>query len=205
MEDFVVPAAYQKMVDRILVPKGLIIDRIEKIAASMYDYYYSKGQGEMPVVMVCVLKGAMRYYNALTAAIRRIAEARQETTVPFYLEFYTTTKGFGQSDSRFEVTDEKLVALCKDKHVCVVEDLLDSGVTLSCMTEAIKKSCNAKSVTSTVLFAKRVDTWKPVDVHWVGFEVPNHFILGYGCDLNDYFRDLDHLCTISEEGKRTYL
>ncbi|RTG82421.1 hypoxanthine phosphoribosyltransferase, partial [Schistosoma bovis] len=77
----------------------------------------------------------------------------------------------------------------KDKDVLIVEDLLDSGTTLSSLVPYIK-SFEPRSVLVACLLVKRRQDFSEFQPDFVGFEVPNRFIVGYAIDYNDFFRDI---------------
>jgi hypoxanthine phosphoribosyltransferase len=91
----------------------------------------------------------------------------------------------------------------KNKNLLVIEDIVDSGRTMKAFTEKLN-TMNAKSVKVASLFLKRTPLSNGYIPDYVGFEIPNHFIVGYCLDYNEHFRDLEHVCVISETGKKKY-
>lgn len=77
----------------------------------------------------------------------------------------------------------------KNKHVLIVDDILDTGSTLFEVRHAVEKM-GALSVRIAVLLSKNVRRQKNVKVHWVGFKIPNRFVVGYGLDLDGKYRNL---------------
>jgi hypoxanthine phosphoribosyltransferase len=89
----------------------------------------------------------------------------------------------------------------KEKNILIVEDILDSGSTIVRVKETLEKF-NPKCIKYAIIFHKRNPKNQKYDFFgdYTGFIVPNDFLVGYGIDYNDHFRDLRHLCVVSEEG-----
>lgn len=90
------------------------------------------------------------------------------------------------------------------KHILVVEDILDTGATMSNLLLKLE-SLGAKSIRVVIAFHKRnPKRMIPYQSDYVGFEVPNFFICGYGADYNQKFRDVPHLFVLSKHAISTY-
>jgi hypoxanthine phosphoribosyltransferase len=83
------------------------------------------------------------------------------------------------------------------RHVLVVDDILDSGGTIHMVVPALREM-GAASVKSCVLLRKDRPTAHAVHVDYVGFEIPDKFVVGYGLDYNDYYRNLPDIVTLKE-------
>ena len=84
----------------------------------------------------------------------------------------------------------------KDRNVLIVEDIIDSGLTLSWLTANLKAR-EAKSVEIVTLLRKPDAAKVAIDVRWVGFDIPNEFVVGYGLDYNENYRSLDGVGVLS--------
>eukprot|EP01055_Gregarina_sp_Pseudo9_P001580 Gregarina_sp_Pseudo_9__1579@NODE_2060_length_1176_cov_54_466139_g1902_i0_p1_GENE_NODE_2060_length_1176_cov_54_466139_g1902_i0NODE_2060_length_1176_cov_54_466139_g1902_i0_p1_ORF_typecomplete_len284_score51_70Pribosyltran/PF00156_27/1_9e15Pribosyl_synth/PF14572_6/3_7e03Pribosyl_synth/PF14572_6/0_00084PRTase_3/PF15610_6/0_021_NODE_2060_length_1176_cov_54_466139_g1902_i047853 len=208
----VIPPYYESLVDGVIIPKGLIIDRIEKLALDIHRYYSFVHPTE-ELNLICTLKGAVPFFEYLTKFLRNFAKYNMVNQKrPAYVDHYVKASSYVGMSRQGDVQlthvsrggHEQALTVFKDKDLLIIEDILDSGNTLEKMRQALK-AAGARSVTSTVLFAKRVKGNENFKVEWTGFSVPNKFILGFGCDLDEHFRDLEHLCVISEEGRSKYL
>eukprot|EP01053_Blabericola_migrator_P001489 Blabericola_migrator_1__1488@NODE_1394_length_4632_cov_181_340854_g933_i0_p2_GENE_NODE_1394_length_4632_cov_181_340854_g933_i0NODE_1394_length_4632_cov_181_340854_g933_i0_p2_ORF_typecomplete_len269_score40_37Pribosyltran/PF00156_27/9_4e16Pribosyl_synth/PF14572_6/0_00033DUF2808/PF10989_8/0_054_NODE_1394_length_4632_cov_181_340854_g933_i032324038 len=211
---FAVPAYYKPLIDRILIPKGMIVDRIEKMAWDIHQYYTHE-HPTTELNLICTLKGAVMFFEHLTQFLRTLG--RYEPVClnrPTYMEHYVKASSYYGMKRRDDVTisyvsrktgdSEKTLEAFKGKDVVIVEDILESGNTLASLKRALIEA-GAKSVNITVLFSKRVAANESFEVEWSGFNVPDYFLLGFGCDLDEHFRDLEHLCIISEKGRQVYL
>jgi len=87
------------------------------------------------------------------------------------------------------------------KHVLVIDDILDSGQTLAAVTKLIQQQ-NAASVKSCVLLKKKLPTKPLLDANWVGFEIPNEFVVGYGLDFNGYYRNLPDIAVLHKHAMK---
>lgn len=86
-----------------------------------------------------------------------------------------------------------------NRHVLVIEDILDTGTTLSSLVPLLKEKASPKSVEVCTLLDKRIDH-KKFCAKYCGFSIPNHFIIGYGLDYNELYRDLKDIYVISQAG-----
>ena len=89
------------------------------------------------------------------------------------------------------------------KNLLIVEDIVDTGRTMKKLLSTIAKY-NPKSVKVACLLRKRTPLSSGYIPDYVGFEIPNKFVVGYALDYNEYFRDLMHICVISKNGVDKY-
>ncbi|KAJ3011406.1 UNVERIFIED_CONTAM: hypoxanthine phosphoribosyltransferase 1 [Siphonaria sp. JEL0065] len=197
-EAFVIPEHYQEDVSSVLIPHGLILNRIEKIAHDIAKDYLG------PITACCVLKGASVFYADLMNALRK-TKSPQHESVQFSYEFikvksYHNTESTG--DVKISLTDDELKAY-KGKHILIVEDIVDTGVTMVALLNRLKRyePASVRVVSMLIKRTERSNGYKPD--YW-GFSVPDLFVVGYGLDYNEYFREMEHICIISETGKNKY-
>ena len=92
------------------------------------------------------------------------------------------------------------------KYCLVVEDMYDTGTSMMKLLDHLLSNQKAAKVEACIAFHKK----NPKNLkhnylaEYTGFLVPNHFVIGYGMDINERFRDLKHLCQFSEKGKQTF-
>ncbi len=142
-------------------------------------------QGE-EVYVICILKGAVYFATELTKRI----------DLPVTLDFMSASSYGADTKSSGVVkitrdVDESLVG----KNVIVVEDIIDTGRTLSYLLELLEKR-GTKSVKLCTLLDKPERRVAQVDVDYVGFEVPDEFIVGYGLDYAQKYRNLPFIGTL---------
>eukprot|EP00918_Siedleckia_nematoides_P095365 GHVU01209404.1.p1 GENE.GHVU01209404.1~~GHVU01209404.1.p1 ORF type:complete len:228 (-),score=51.11 GHVU01209404.1:1-684(-) len=205
-ENFLLPPHYEPMVDRILIPRGLLQDRMEKLAFDIYNKYQGK---ELHVV--CILKGGRNPYSLILEGLNKIHKFnpdRNRTTAIKFQEHYVRIKSYHNTKSeRVEVkaTKEDLQELA-DKHVLLVDDIIDTGKTMLKFISFLNNEVKPKSIDIACMLHKRTPLSKGLEGDFIGFSIPDEFVIGFGMDYNEveWFRDLEHLCVISEEGKRAF-
>ncbi len=139
-----------------------------------------------PVKVVCVLKGASFFATELAKRI----------TSPVFIDFiYCSSYGNGTESSH----DVKIVKdLDKDiagENVLIAEDIIDSGYTLKFLSEEFKRR-GAKKVMVCVMLSKPARREVEVDVDYIGYTVPDEFIVGYGLDYAQKYRNLPFIGTV---------
>lgn len=202
LEAFHVPPQYAKFVKSVLLPKGIILDRIQKIAADMHKAY----EGIVPHFLV-VLKGGNEFANDLTRAIRERHSYGTSELLPFTMDFIRV-KSYEGTGSTGNVTINGInLKTIADRHVVLIEDIIDTGLTMSKLVPYLnsqEESQRPASVRVVSLLEKRTHKSCGFKADFVGFSVPDAFVVGYGMDFNETYRDLDHLCIINPEGIAHY-
>ncbi|KAJ3047654.1 hypoxanthine phosphoribosyltransferase 1 [Rhizophlyctis rosea] len=198
VEHFVIPPHYSKDLDRVLVSHGLIRDRVEKLA-----HLIAKDSSK-PLVACCVLKGAHVFFAQLMENLKKLKNAEGKS-IPLSFEFikaksYENDKSSGQI--KLSLSEEDLKSF-KGKDLLIVEDIVDTGRTMVALVERLKQYEPA-SVRVVSLLLKKTDRSNRYVPDYVGFAIPDLFVVGYCLDYNEYFRDLDHIAVISEHGKKAY-
>ncbi|KAJ9060265.1 hypothetical protein DSO57_1032679 [Entomophthora muscae] len=198
LDHFVIPSHYQKDVSSILIPHGIIMDRIEKLAKLIVED--SKG----PLVICCVLKGGHQFFADLVNEIKKCNTVLGQS-VPLSLEFIKVRSYHNDVSTgtvSISLTDEE----CQDwknKNLLIVEDIIDTGNTMVKLLHKLQEFQPA-SVRVASLLLKKTPKSNGYVPNYVGFAIPDEFVVGYALDYNEYFRDLDHICIISEHGKEAY-
>ncbi len=181
---------YDGDISAVLVTEEQVREKIAEIGEQVAaDYRDVCGDGgpQTDLLLIGVLKGAVMFMTDFARAI----------PVPTQLEFMAVSS-YGSSTSSSGV-----VRILKDldrdiagRHVLVVEDIIDSGLTLSWLMNNL----NARSPASlqVVTLLRKPDAVKvDVPVRYVGFDIPNEFVVGYGLDYAERYRDLPYIGTLS--------
>jgi hypoxanthine phosphoribosyltransferase len=138
------------------------------------------------VVAVCVLKGSFVFYSDL---IRHI-----DTDI--VCEFFGVSSYHGNTTSSGEVkVTLDLGSPVEGKHVLLVEDIVDTGLTMNYLKSAIS-SRKPKSLTTIALLEKPEALKVPCEIDMVGFRIPNDFVVGYGLDYQGYYRNLPYIAQV---------
>jgi hypoxanthine phosphoribosyltransferase len=182
---------YAEDLQKVFVPHGLIMDRTERLARDVM-----KEMGGHHLVALCVLKGGYKFF----ADLNRNSDKSIPMTVDFIrLKSYCND----QSTGEIKVIGGDDLSTLTGKNVLIVEDIIDTGKTMQTSLALVKKH-KPKMVKVASLLMKRTPRSVGYKPDFVGFEIPDKFVVGYALDYNEYFRDLNHVCVISETGKAKY-
>lgn len=175
-------AWYDADIERVIVSEDQIQKRIEQLAGEIAAEYSHVDS----VLLVGVLKGAVMFMADFARALGK-AGRRVE------MEFIAISS-YGQ-----RATSSGVVRILKDldrdiagRHVIVVEDIVDSGLTLSWLLKYLE-SRSAASVEVVALLRKPDAIKVPVPVKHVGFDLPTEFVVGYGLDFAEQYRELPYV------------
>ena len=171
----------------VLVTEEQIAQRIAELAAEIGQDYAGR-----EVLLVGVLKGAVMVMADLSRALG----------VPATMEFMAVSS-YGTSTSSSGVVRilKDLDRSIEGKHVLVVEDIIDSGLTLSWLLRNLR-SRGPASVEVVALLRKPEAIKVDLKVRYVGFDIPSAFVVGYGLDYGERYRTLPYVGTLTEEAIR---
>lgn len=183
-KDFNVPPhRYGDDVEAILISEDELQNRIQELADMVSEKYRDS---EEDLILVCVLKGAVFF---LTDFARKLS-------IPAEMEFMAVSS-YGNS-----TTSSGVVRILKDldkeiagRDVLVVEDIIDSGLTLSWLLRNLRNR-NPKSLEVVTLLRKPDVQTAQIDLLDIGFDIPNEFVIGYGLDYAERYRDLPYVGTL---------
>lgn len=178
-------AWYADQIERIIIDEAELAAKVKELAKEI-SADYSDVDG---VLLVGVFKGAVMFMADLARAL----------TVPVEMEFMALSSYGNAATSSGTVRIMKdLDTDLKDKHVIVVEDIIDSGLTLSWLLKYLE-SRNPESV-SVVSMLRKPDAQRiAVPVKYLGFNIPNEFVVGYGLDYAERYRELPFIGVVKPE------
>lgn len=177
-------------IERILIPHHRIAQRVGELAGAIVaDHTPPRIAAEAEITIVPILTGAMIFCCDL---IRRMPIAMKVglMTVSSYPGSSLQTQGS-------QVLSQQLGDV-RGRHVVVVDDILDSGGTIR-LVVPILRQMGAASVKSCVLLRKDRPEAQQTPVDYVGFEIPDEFVVGYGLDYDNYYRNLPDVVTLKRE------
>jgi hypoxanthine phosphoribosyltransferase len=174
-------------IDKILYDAETIQARVSELAARITEDYRGK-----ELTVVAVLTGALIFTADL---LRRIP-------LPLKLDCVSVASYHGGTETSGEVKFDQLsLPDIEGRHVVIVDDILDSGLTLDAIMAKFHKECGPLSVRICVLLSKRRARRKEIAAHYVGFEIENEFVVGYGMDYLERYRNLRYVGVLAERMK----
>ncbi|WP_270167106.1 hypoxanthine phosphoribosyltransferase [Paenibacillus sp. SYP-B4298] len=171
-------------IQEILYDAGQIQDKIKELGETLSRDF----EGRNPLV-ICVLKGAFIFMADLVKTI----------TVPLEIDFMAISS-YGQSTKSSGVVKiiKDLDVSVEGRDVLIVEDIIDSGLTLSYLIDVLERR-NSKSVTVVTLFDKPTRRTVDLEADYTGFSLPDEFVVGYGLDFAEKYRNLPFIGVLKPE------
>jgi hypoxanthine phosphoribosyltransferase len=167
----------------VLISAEQIRARIQELAAQI-DSDYPQG----PVYLIAILKGACFFLADLARAMK----------TPARIEFIgISSYGRGKTTSGEVKLTKDLDVSVEGYDIVIVEDIVDSGVTLSYLLKIFAQR-KPRSLRIATLLDKPERRQRPVEVHYVGFKIPDKFVVGYGLDYAEDYRNLRDVCVLTE-------
>uniref|UniRef100_A0A4X1U014 Phosphoribosyltransferase domain-containing protein 1 n=1 Tax=Sus scrofa TaxID=9823 RepID=A0A4X1U014_PIG len=195
---FTYPQHYYGDLEYVLIPHGIIVDRIERLAKDIM-----KDIGYCDIMVLCVLKGGYKFCADLVEHLKSISR-NSDRFVSMKVDFIRL-KSYrnDQSMDEMQIIGGEDLSTLAGKNVLIVEDVVGTGRTMKALLSSIEKYKPNMIKVASLLVKRtpRSDGFRP---DYAGFEIPNLFVVGYALDYNEYFRDLNHICVINEHGKEKY-
>lgn len=200
LDHFSVPEHYAPDLKAIMIPHGMIMDRIEKLAVDILQAYRFREEPNVRVHMLCVLKGGHQFFSDLCNALKVLTLTHLKDP-PLTFDFirvksYAGTESSG--DAKIESIGVNLKSL-EGRHVLLCEDIVDTGHTMSMLVPYLQQY-SPKSVRVATLLQKRTPKSCGFKADFTGFEIPDKFVVGYCLDYNEVFRDMAHICIMNPSG-----
>jgi hypoxanthine phosphoribosyltransferase len=171
----------------IVISESELRDRISALGAEITRDY----AGREPFLMG-VLKGAVFF----------LADLMREVDLPCELDFMAVSSYGSQTDSSGVVRILKdLDAPIEGRDVLIVEDVVDSGLTLGYLLRSLRGR-NPRSLEVCALLVKPLRRKLEVPIRYVGFEIPDRFVVGYGLDLDQRYRNLPYVAVLDDQAGR---
>jgi hypoxanthine phosphoribosyltransferase len=168
---------------RVLISAEQIQERVRQLGEKISEDYPT---GDLH--MIGILKGAVFFMTDLARAMKR------EVQIDF---MGISTYGKGKTSSgEVKVTKDLDISL-EGADVLIVEDIVDSGVTLNYLMKLLDQR-RPHSIRIAALLDKPERRLRPVHVSYVGFEIPDQFVVGYGLDYAEKYRNLDAICVLED-------
>lgn len=165
-----------------LISREQLEKRLFELAEQLDAYYQGK-----EIIALCVMRGSVYFAIELTLKMK----------TKMQLEFITLSSYEGtESSGKINLVTDLRESI-ENKDVLIIEDIIDTGRTMSYLLEYLK-SKNPRSLKLCVLADKPSKREIEVPIDYIGFEVPNKFIVGYGFDIDNYYRNIPYIGYIEE-------
>lgn len=179
------PMPYKELLSEILVDETNLQRRIAELGKEI-----SKDYAGQDLLLICLLRGAVLF---LTDLMRQI-------DIPHTIDFMAVSsygEGARESSGSVRITMDIRTDI-RDKNVLIIEDIIDSGNTLSSVMDLLQAR-NPKSLRACTLLDKTERREVDVPIQYVGFDIKDKFVFGYGLDLDEYYRDLPFIGVVDLE------
>lgn len=175
---------YHEFLEEILIDAEQLQARVAELGAQIARDY----AGMPKLMLVCILKGGMPF----------LADLMKHINVPHIIDFMSVSSyGTGRVSSGRVRIDFDLRNDPEGRHVLIVEDIVDSGNTLSYLTRILSER-NPASLKICALLDKPGQRETEVTLDYVGFTIENKFVFGYGLDLDEYYRNLPFIGVVRQ-------
>src|SRR5437879_8630897 len=170
--------------ERVLFDEPTIFRRLDEIAAEISVDYRNR-----ELTVIAVLNGSLMFMADL---LRRIP-------LPLTLDCLSVASYHGKAQTSGEVVF-KQIALpdVQDRHILILDDILDSGHTLAAIREKLE-TAQPRSIRVCVLLSKQKKRAREVDADYLGFEIEDEFVVGYGLDYDERYRNLPCVGVLRKE------
>ena len=180
---------YDADIDHVIISEEQIREKTAELAKQVSADHTDADGG---LLLVCVLKGAVMFMADFARALGRYGPSTE-------MEFMAVSSyGSGTASSGVVRILKDLDRDITDRHVVIVEDIVDSGLTLSWLMKYLQ-SRQPESVEVVALFRKPDAIKVPVPTKYVGFDIPSEFVVGYGLDFSERYREVPYVGVLKPE------
>jgi hypoxanthine phosphoribosyltransferase len=173
----------------VLFHESTIMSRLDEMAGQLSSDYHGK-----ELTVVAVLNGSLMFGADL---LRRME-------MPLRLDCLSVSSYHGASTTGLVKFNQLHLPDVHGRHVLLLDDILDSGHTLHAIRDKLMAETNPLSIKICVLLRKDVPRQRELEADYVGFDIANEFVVGYGLDYMERFRNLPYIGVISDEAIAKY-
>lgn len=170
-------------IDHILIARGAISDRVRSLGEEITKNLTNVGEHE--IALVAVMTGSLIF----------VADLMRHLPMKIQIQLMTASSYIGKSTKSNNDPILGKLPNVKDMHVLLVDDILDSGRTLTRIRSELE-ALQPKSIQSCVLLRKKLDSAMNVPCEYVGFDIEDEYVVGYGLDYDGYYRNLPDIGVI---------
>lgn len=180
------PVSYEKFLKEVLIEEKSLQERVAELGREISEDYKNIDN----LLLICILKGGVMFLTDLTRHI----------DVPHEIDFMAASSyGVGKRSSSGEVRiDMDITTAIKDRHILIVEDIIDSGNTLRFVMDTLEARKPA-SLKLCALLNKQSRREVEIPLDYIGFDIENKFVFGYGLDLDEKYRNVPFIGVVDEK------
>lgn len=175
---------------KILIDELTLQERIQQLADEITEDYQGK-----KLTLICILKGSIYFFTDLSRRIKLDTE----------LEFIRVSSYNGENSTGEITLKLDLDNPITGKDVIVIEDIIDTGRTLSYLLKYLSKQNPNSLKLCTLLDKPERREVKDIKVDYTGFTIPNRFVIGYGLDLDEQYRNIPEIDCIIDESEKNQI
>ena len=174
----------QEDLERILFDETTILRRLDVLAAQISDDYRDR-----ELTVIAILNGSLIF----------MADLMRRIPLPLKLDCLSVASYHGGLQTSGEVIFRQIAPPdVADRHILLLDDILDSGTTINAIREKLQ-TANPRSIRVCVLLRKRKERAQTVDADYVGFDIADEFVVGYGLDYMERYRNLPCIGVLKKE------
>jgi hypoxanthine phosphoribosyltransferase len=185
------PAAYLANIEEIMISETEIAAKVIELSEEITAYYQKNNCREL--VVIGILSGAVIF----------LADLVRHISLPLSIDFMAISSyGDGTDSGKIKITKD-LSHSIENKHVLIIEDIIDTGTTYNCLRDLLKTR-NPKSLAICALLNKPSRRKTGCKIDFCGFEIPDKFVVGYGLDFAGNYRQLPYIAVLKPEAYKIH-
>jgi hypoxanthine phosphoribosyltransferase len=165
-------------IQKILFSEQTILARLDEIG-----WQISKDYENSNLTVIAIMNGSIMFMSDLLKRVR----------IPLQIDCWSVSSYHGCKSSGNINFRQHEICDVTDRHVLLLDDILDSGLTLHTIKNKILNETKALTVRSCVLLSKKVERVREIEAEYTGFSIDNEFVVGYGLDFNEHYRNLPYV------------
>lgn len=165
-------------IERVLFDEQTILTRLDELGWQITEEYRGKD-----LTVIAIMNGSIMFMSDLLRRVR----------LPLQIDCWSVSSYHGtKSTGAINFRQHQIVDV-SDRHVLLLDDILDSGLTLHTIKNKILNETKALSVKCCVLLSKQIKRTKQIEADYKAFDIDNQFVVGYGLDYNEHYRNLPYV------------
>jgi len=165
-------------IQKVLFSEQTILARLDEIGWQISQDYEGKD-----LTVIAIMNGSIMFMSDLLKRVR----------IPLQIDCWSISSYHGCKSSGNINFRQHEICDVTNRHILLLDDILDSGLTLHTIKNKILNETKATSVKSCVLLSKKVQRIRDIEAEYTGFTIDNEFVVGYGLDYNEHYRNLPYV------------